>query len=50
MILSSTVVNCCLGAESLKTAKSGIVWSGILVIPFALMPALIGIAGFCDNA
>lgn len=46
MILSSTVVNCCLGAESLKTAKSGIVWSGILVIPFALMPALIGIAGF----
>ena len=46
MILSSTVVNCCLGAKSLKVAKWGIGISAILVIPFALMPALIGIAGF----
>ena len=46
MILSSTVVNCCLGAQSLKVAKKGIAWSAFLVIPFALMPALIGIAGF----
>jgi SSS family solute:Na+ symporter len=46
MILSSTVVNCCLGAKSLDVAKKGIGISALLVVPFALMPALIGIAGF----
>ena len=45
MLLSATVVGCCIGAKSLKVAKKGLTLSVIFVIPFALMPAIIGIAG-----
>ncbi|NPV26481.1 MAG: sodium:solute symporter family protein [Firmicutes bacterium] len=41
---AATVVGVCFGAQSLKKANTGIALGGFLVLPFALMPALIGMA------
>lgn len=43
-LAAATVVGVCFGAQSLKKANYGILLGGFLVIPFALMPALIGMA------
>lgn len=44
-VLSSTLVNNYYSSKSLKTARNGVTMAAIAVILFALMPALIGIAG-----
>jgi SSS family solute:Na+ symporter len=43
-LASANVTNVIFGAKNLRTAKKGLVLAGIVVIPFALMPALTGIA------
>ncbi|KGK85481.1 sodium:proline symporter [Desulfosporosinus sp. HMP52] len=42
---ASTVVVVLFGAKSTTSARNGILWASILVIIFALFPALIGMAG-----
>jgi len=41
---AATVAGVCFGAQSLKKARIGIAIAGFLIIPFALMPALIGMS------
>lgn len=43
-LASANVTNVIFGAKDVGTAKKGLVVAGLVVIPFALMPALIGIA------
>lgn len=43
-VAASNVTNALFGAKDLKTAKKGLLVAAIMVIPFALMPALTGIA------
>lgn len=42
---ASTVVVVLFGAQDQKSAKNGILWASVLVLVFALFPALIGMAG-----
>ena len=41
---AATVAGVCFGAKDLKKANTGILIGGLLIIPFALMPALIGMS------
>ena len=43
-LASANVTNVIFGARDVRTAKKGLVVAGLVVIPFALMPALTGIA------
>jgi SSS family solute:Na+ symporter len=40
---ASNVVSASFSAKSLKVARNGILLAGLLVVPFALMPAIIGV-------
>lgn len=43
-LTSPVLTAVCLGADSLKTARNGIIVGTLLIIPFAFLPALIGMA------